>query len=104
MKRARRGKDEYKHLYKTAAWERLRSTLLNDDPWCRFCATKGLKVPADVADHKIPHRGNLELFHDYDNLTPLCFSCHNSTKQKIEKGVVVIEYDERGMPIKAKSS
>lgn len=103
MKRVRRGKDEYKHLYKTVAWERLRSTLLHDNPWCNFCAAKGLKVPADVADHIKEHKGNLDLFHDYLNLQPLCFSCHNSTKQKIERGILIIEYGPDGMPLKQRS-
>lgn len=96
----KKGKNAYSKLYKTAAWERLRSTLLQEEPWCRFCARKGLQIPADVADHIKEHKGNLELFHDYDNLQPLCFPCHNSTKQKMERGVLIIEYGPDGFPLK----
>jgi hypothetical protein len=35
-------------------------------------------VPAEVIDHRIPHRGNLTLFWDRSNWDPLCVACHNA--------------------------
>lgn len=99
MRGSRKGKDLWKHLYKSAAWERLRGTKLTEEPFCRFCTRKGLKIPADVVDHIKEHKGDTALFHDYDNLQSLCFSCHNSTKQRLEKGHIAIEYGPNGFPL-----
>ena len=37
---------------------------------------------ATVADHIIPHKGNLELFWDEGNLQALCKSCHDRKTAK----------------------
>lgn len=92
-------KKAYAALYRTAAWDRLRSTRLSEEPFCRFCERKGLKIPAEVVDHVKEHKGNLDLFHDYDNLQSLCKSCHDSAKQRMESGNVVIEYGPNGFPL-----
>lgn len=39
---------------------------------------------AEVVDHIIPHRGDLDLFHDPENWQSLCKHCHDSTKAQIE--------------------
>jgi 5-methylcytosine-specific restriction protein A len=41
---------------------------------------------ANVADHIEPHRGDDKKFWNPDNLQSLCFTHHNSDKQRIEKG------------------
>ena len=38
-----------------------------------------------VVDHKRPHRGNLALFWNEDNLQAVCKAYHDSEKQRIEK-------------------
>lgn len=40
-----------------------------------------------VADHIKPHKGDIELFFDINNVQTLgAVPCHNSDKQRIEKG------------------
>ena len=65
------------HLYTNPryGWKRRRDAQLAREPFCRECARHGLRVRATVADHVIPHRGDLELFLHGD-LQSLCESCH----------------------------
>jgi 5-methylcytosine-specific restriction endonuclease McrA len=41
---------------------------------------------ADTVDHVKPHKGDVLLFWDADNLQSLCAACHNKDKQRIERG------------------
>lgn len=75
---------EYRKLYKRARWLKLRKRLLSEQPLCSFCYSKGFVVPATIADHITPHKGNETLFWDYNNLQPLCKTCHDSDKQRME--------------------
>lgn len=76
---------QWHNLYKLARWQRLREWQLRHNPLCVFCLEQDLAVPATVVDHKIPHKGDLTLFWDTDNLQSLCKRHHDSDKQKIEK-------------------
>ena len=77
----RRGKSsQWHHLYETPEWRRRRSEFLKKYPYCFICGK-----PATIADHIIPHRGNLELFYSDENLQPMCQSCH-SRKTMRENG------------------
>ena len=58
-------------LYKTPDWQRMRAAQLAANPYCKCGA------PATVADHDIPHRGDLGLFFDRRNLVSMCVDCHN---------------------------
>lgn len=78
----------------------LRETKLTDDPFCCFCATEGRKTPGEVVDHKKPHKGDVDMFYDFDNLQVLCKVHHDSHKQRIERGNVVIQYGADGFPLK----
>lgn len=71
--------------YKTAAWARLRKRQLQREPLCVFCKKRGLVDPADTVDHIKPHRGDMALFFDINNLQSLSKSCHSSQKQRLEK-------------------
>lgn len=95
-----KGKEAYRHLYKTIAWERLRSNQLQEEPFCAFCLKRGLKVAGEVVDHIKPHKGDWFLFHDPENIQTLCKSDHDSTKQRQESGVLIIHYGPDGWPIK----
>lgn len=57
--------------------DRLRPDQLLREPWCRICATKGLRVRATDVDHIVPHRGDWALFVNPRNLQSLCHSCHS---------------------------
>jgi len=59
-------------LYNTAKWRSLRKRIITEAPYCVKCgANKNLQV-----HHKIPPRGDEDLFYDIDNLVPICRSCH----------------------------
>ena len=65
-------------LYKRPEWPRLRADQLTREPFCRECAAAGRRVYATEVDHVTPHRGNLRLFLDPENLQSLCHRCHSA--------------------------
>lgn len=65
----------------TREWERARKAFLITYPYCVMCS-----APAVLVDHKIPHKGDKRLFWDRTNWQPLCLNCHNSHKQRQERG------------------
>ena len=68
----------------TYEWQQRRKAQLAEEPLCRYCKRKGLIVPATVADHITPHRGDPVLFEG--PLQSLCAACHSSAKAKEEAG------------------
>lgn len=76
----------WRHWYKTAAWQRLRWSVLERDLFtCKRCGRIEANTALLVADHVIPHRGDEGLFWDAGNLQCLCKACHDSAKQAEEK-------------------
>ena len=63
-------------------WRKDRELFLAKHPYCAECEKMGRTAAATVVDHIIPHRGNQELFDDYDNLQGLCETCHNTKTGK----------------------
>lgn len=70
--------------YNRVSWHRRRRHQLLTHPLCKFCLAKGRNVPASVADHVIPHNGDLNLFL-LGELQSLCSHCHSCTKQYEER-------------------
>jgi len=64
----------------TGAWEKARKGFLRRHPRCAMCGTR-----AELVDHKIPHRGDRELFWDKSNWQSLCTPCHSGAKQRQER-------------------
>lgn len=89
----------YRRLYKTASWQRLREHQLAKQPLCEFCLRTEEITVAEVVDHRIKHDGDLDLFHDQDNLQSLCKHHHDSAKQMIDHGKNVVTYGLDGYPI-----
>jgi 5-methylcytosine-specific restriction endonuclease McrA len=89
---------QHASLYKSKTWQRLRYYQLQREPLCRMCRQLGHIEPAAIVDHIKPHRGNLELFYDADNLAALCKPCHDRHKQRQEKTGVLIGGDSEGIP------
>ena len=80
-------------------WDKARATYLNRHPLCRMCENEGRVTAATVVDHIIPHRGDQALFWDTaNNWQPLCYSCHNSVKQRGARSTVAVIGDD-GWPI-----
>ena len=75
-----------------ATWGKMRKRFLAEHPLCVFCQRAGIITPAEIVDHKVPHRGDEQLFWDVNNLQALCKRCHDSTKQKMEKSGQVIDF------------
>lgn len=65
-----------KRLY-DAKWKKVRNAYIRDYPLCVECLKEGRTEEATVVDHVIPHRRNVELFRDHDNLQGLCEFHHN---------------------------
>lgn len=59
-------------------WQKAREGYLRNHPLCADHAARGLYVRATVVDHKIPHKGDKDLFWDSDNWQPLCKACHDA--------------------------
>ncbi|HEX5935972.1 MAG TPA: HNH endonuclease signature motif containing protein [Pseudorhizobium sp.] len=95
----RTAREGWHHLYDTAAWKRLRQHQLTMEPLCRFCLEVEDVTEADTVDHVEPHRGQLDLFYDPDNLQSLCRSCHDGRKRRIERGKADIRFDAAGWPV-----
>lgn len=68
---------EWHYLYSSARWRKIRAAQLISEPFCRNCASKGIRTKAEDVDHIIPHRGNRQMFYDSSNLQSLCHSCHS---------------------------
>ena len=57
----------------SAAWRKLRRSVLHGEPLCRMCTAQGKTVVATDVDHRDNNPANNELV----NLQPLCASCHS---------------------------
>lgn len=89
----------YRKLYRSAGWRRLRDSVLSDDPLCAYCREQEIVEEAKVVDHIRPHKGDLDLFWDRDNLQPLCETCHSGRKQREELGQTHIAFGPDGWPM-----
>lgn len=74
----------------TARWQKLRLKILDRDGWT--CQRTGVMLVGGrnapnsaVVDHIKPHRGDLDLFWDPDNLQAVSKEYHDKTKQGLEK-------------------
>lgn len=94
------GRESWHYLYNRKSWKELRLDHLAKEPLCVFCQKEGKLTPATVVDHITPHKGNLDLFFDDDNLQSLCKLHHDSAKQKAEsRKLNQIGCDINGLPI-----
>lgn len=69
----------------TKRWERYSKDRLKRYPLCVQCEIEGDLSAGHVTDHKIPHRGNNQLFWDPTNHQTLCLLHHNR-KTVLEDG------------------
>ncbi len=86
-------------LYDLQRWRRLSKRFLVLNPMCAMCEDDGRITVATVVDHTIPHKGNIRLFFDENNLKPLCKYCHDSHKAAQERSGKVRGCDENGRPL-----
>jgi len=61
----------------TSKWRKASQNYLKANPLCVEHRKQGRKVPATLVDHRIPHRGDKQLFWAVDNWQGLCKDCHD---------------------------
>ena len=81
----------YRTLYSTKHWKTLRRQALTRDEYrCQHSGCGAhLQAGRDhtrsaVVHHLRPHKGDLELFFDLDNLQSVCWTCHSGDIQSQE--------------------
>jgi len=80
----------------TAAWQKLRASVLAEDPLCRDCERMGRVTPATDVDHDDGNPGN----NDRANLVPRCHSCHSHKTMRERHGNAAVQgCDLNGMPL-----
>lgn len=79
--------EPWRKWYGSQRWKDLRwSVLLRDRFTCQRCKVMlGHKTSELVADHRLAHHGDAELFWDAGNLQCICKPCHDSAKQAEDK-------------------
>lgn len=79
----KRHNDNYKAVYNTTTWRKLRLFYLQEHPLCEICKEKGKLTPAVEVHHKVEiDRGQTlmekkTIGYDYNNLQALCKDCHH---------------------------
>lgn len=89
---------EYRKLYKTTRWARIRANQLRAKPLCEWCEAKGHIVPASVCHHEIPHKGDRTKFFA-GPFVSLCPRCHDTDAQAIEARGHSVQIGYDGWPI-----
>ena len=87
--------------YNLEVWRKRSRRQRREQPLCRMCLANGLVVPATVADHIEPHKGDWEAFLG-GALQSLCFECHNTRKKADENRGYSRELGPDGWPIDPK--
>lgn len=59
----------------------------------------GKETPSTVVHHKIPHKGNYDLFWDESNWMGLCKECHDRIGQITDNGGLIPGCDADGNPL-----
>lgn len=78
--RERRQQTAGRSWYSTERWRKRRRAFLRQHPFCVECRKENKPLSqclADTVDHKIPHRGDYELFWAESNWQSLCGSHHS---------------------------
>ena len=89
---------KWNHLYALPVWRQLRASHLRTNPLCVKCEEEGIANPGNTVDHRVPHKGNMELFLDPTNFDTLCATHHSSTKQMEERHGYAPGANEDGTP------
>jgi len=67
-----------KKFLHSAAWLKLRRSVLQEEPLCRHCLEQGITTVATDVDHIIDRsKTDQSMWLDRSNLQPLCHSCHS---------------------------
>lgn len=86
----------YRKWYRLKAWKTARAVQLAQQPLCWRCLQDEVVTEATVLNHRIPVKGNWQLFDDPSNHESVCERHHNSTIQREERRGHVIGCDVDG--------
>jgi 5-methylcytosine-specific restriction protein A len=75
------------------AWQKVRASVLRDEPLCRHCTARGLVVPATDVDHMNGSDDNRRA-----SLQPLCHECHSRKTAQDRGKRVACGHDASGHP------
>ena len=95
--------DEYRKLYFTKKWRTLRGIILTRDQYhcqrCRVILTRGRNDPRSaIVHHKQPHKCDLTLFYDTENLEAVYWSCYSGAIQSDKALGYDIQANQNGWP------
>ena len=100
--------EQYRRLYRDKRWcgpHGIRQQALVRDLYtCQRCGSLVIEgnrhhPRAAIANHKQPHKGDLELFFGLSNVETVCKSCHDTRIQREEARGYTIGCDATGKPI-----
>jgi len=97
---AKKDNINYKAVYNTSTWRKLRLLYLSENPLCEKCIKKDKITPATQVHHIIPiDEGNSisekkTLGYNWDNLEALCEECHQAEHKKRHK-VNLIQWNNK---------
>lgn len=94
-------KQPWHKWYKTKLWASIRKQQLTKQPLCERHLAKTEIVVATTVHHKLPHKGNWDLFKS-GPFESVCKSCHDSIIQSEERLGYSIEIGTDGWPVDAK--
>lgn len=89
--------EAWRPWYWTARWRRRSKDQLTNQPLCERCLAQGLVVPATIANHKVPHKGDPILFWEGE-LESSCKPHHDSAIQSEERRGFRVGNDTAGRP------
>ena len=94
---------EYRKLYQTPQWRRLREVALARDMFrcqrCKCFLKRGRSHPQSAVVHHIKaHKGDVDLFFDINNLQAVCWTCHSGVIQSEEARGYSTEIGQDGWP------
>jgi len=81
-----KAEEPWRAWYNLKRWKLLRMAAFERDLFTCQCGCGTIEPDTSqlVGDHKIPHRGNPDLFWDIDNVQTLTKPCHDRVKQAEE--------------------
>lgn len=67
-------------------WQQARQGFLARHPLCVTCSARSIVRAATEVDHRVPHKGDMNLFWDRDNWQSLCKPCHSAKTAREDGG------------------
>ncbi|PBB94958.1 HNH endonuclease [Mesorhizobium sp. WSM3862] len=90
---------EYRKLYSTARWKRLREFKLAQQPLCEWCLEQEIVEPATEVHHADGgHKGDVVKFFA-GPFVSTCKPCHSRRGQREDLGLTVIRFGPDGWPL-----